>query len=190
MQTENTEQNHADQGVIVDPECLIKHPLQSTWTLWYQEPDRTKSWENTLNGDQLFQSREFWSLYNHIKSPADDIKVGSDYSVFKKDIRPMREDDSNKRRGWWMCHDRSVRSWTNYYYYTTYPPPAPPSADLSTDEPYQIGLCREPRHMSGPSPNRIAQFGLETAPRHDASAKIPGPSELSLPVHKSIVPMR
>nr|XP_029734533.1 eukaryotic translation initiation factor 4E1-like [Aedes albopictus] len=87
--------------------------LQSTWTLWYQEPDRTKSWENIMNGDQLFQSREFWSLYNHIKSPADDIKVGSDYSFFKKDIRPMREDDSNKRRGWWMCHGRSVRSWTS-----------------------------------------------------------------------------
>ncbi|XP_062713762.1 eukaryotic translation initiation factor 4E1-like [Aedes albopictus] len=88
-QTENTEQNHADQGVIVDPECLIKHPLQSTWTLWYQEPDRIKSWEDTLNEVTRFSTVEdFWSLLNHIKSLADN-KIGSDYSLFKKDIRLM-----------------------------------------------------------------------------------------------------
>lgn len=103
-QAENTEQNHAEQNAVVDPECLIKHPLQFTWTLWYQEPDRSKSWEDTLNEVTSFSTVEdFWSLFNHIKSPAD-IKVGSDYSLFKTGIRPMWEDDGNKRGGRWMVN--------------------------------------------------------------------------------------
>ncbi|XP_062704077.1 eukaryotic translation initiation factor 4E1-like [Aedes albopictus] len=102
-QTENTEQNHADQGVIVDPECLIKHPLQSTWTLWYQKPDRIKSWEDTLNEVTRFSTVEdFWSLLNHIKSLADN-KVGSDYSLFKKDIRLM---------GKTIATSAAARSWS------------------------------------------------------------------------------
>lgn len=101
-----TEQNHADQqqNAIVDPECLIKHPLQFEWTLWYQEMDRSKNWEDTLNEVTSFSTVEdFWSLYNHIKSPSD-IKVGSDYSLFKKGIRPMWEDEGNKRGGRWMLN--------------------------------------------------------------------------------------
>lgn len=103
-QAENTEQNHTDQTALVDPECLIKHPLQFTWTLWYQEPDRSKLWEDTLNEVTSFSTVEdFWSLFNHIKNPSD-IKTGSDYSLFKTGIRPMWEDDSNKRGGKWMVN--------------------------------------------------------------------------------------
>ncbi|XP_055534865.1 eukaryotic translation initiation factor 4E1-like isoform X2 [Wyeomyia smithii] len=103
-QEESTEQNHADQNAVVDPECLIKHPLQFTWTLWYLEPDRTKTWEETLNEVTSFSTVEdFWSLYNHIKGPTD-IKVGSDYCLFKAGIRPMWEDESNKRGGRWMVN--------------------------------------------------------------------------------------
>ncbi|XP_058832346.1 eukaryotic translation initiation factor 4E-like isoform X1 [Topomyia yanbarensis] len=103
-QAESTEQNHADQNAVVDPECLIKHPLQFTWTLWYLEPDRSKSWEDTLNEVTSFSTVEdFWSLYNHIKSPSD-VKVGSDYCLFKAGIRPMWEDEANKRGGRWMVN--------------------------------------------------------------------------------------
>lgn len=41
------------------------------------------------------------SLYNHIKPPSD-IKIGCDYSLFKKGIRPMWEDDANKLGGRWV----------------------------------------------------------------------------------------
>lgn len=104
--TEQT--NPADQQqlqpAIVDPECLIKHPLQFTWTLWYQEMDRSKNWEDTLNEVTSFSTVEdFWSLYNHIKSPSD-IKAGSDYSLFKTGVRPMWEDEGNKRGGRWMLN--------------------------------------------------------------------------------------
>lgn len=119
-QAENAEQNHAEQNAVVDPECLIKHPLQFTWTLWYQEPDRSKSWEESLNEVTSFSTVEdFWSLYNHIKSPAD-IRTGSDYSLFKTGVRPMWEDEGNKRGGRWMVNiPRSQRQDLDKYWLDT-----------------------------------------------------------------------
>lgn len=76
----------SDDGAV-RTEHLFKHPLQNTWTLWYLENDRTKSWEDMLNEITSFDTVEdFWSLYNHIKPPSE-IKLGSDYSLFKKGIR-------------------------------------------------------------------------------------------------------
>ncbi|XP_055383562.1 eukaryotic translation initiation factor 4E1 [Condylostylus longicornis] len=80
----------------------LKHPLENTWTLWYLENDRTKSWEELQNEITSFDTVEdFWSLCNHIKS-ASEIKIGSDYSLFKKGIRPMWEDNANKKGGRWV----------------------------------------------------------------------------------------
>lgn len=71
----------------IAPECLIKHPLQHTWTLWFLETDRTKSWEEMLKEVTSFSTVEdFWGLFNYIKTPSE-IKSGCDYYLFKKDIR-------------------------------------------------------------------------------------------------------
>ncbi|XP_017844151.1 eukaryotic translation initiation factor 4E1 isoform X2 [Drosophila busckii] len=91
----------SDEGAV-RTEHLFKHPLQNTWTLWYLENDRTKSWEDMQNEITSFDTVEdFWSLYNHIKPPSE-IKLGSDYSLFKKGIRPMWEDAANKQGGRWV----------------------------------------------------------------------------------------
>ncbi|XP_055841245.1 eukaryotic translation initiation factor 4E1 isoform X3 [Episyrphus balteatus] len=88
--------------VEMRPEHLFKHPLQNKWTLWYLESDRSKAWEELQNEITSFDTVEdFWSLYNHIKPPSE-IKIGSDYSLFKKGIRPMWEDSANKQGGRWM----------------------------------------------------------------------------------------
>lgn len=43
------------------PEVLIKHPLQHTWTLWYYEPDRNKTWEESQRKITSFDTAEdFW----------------------------------------------------------------------------------------------------------------------------------
>ncbi|KAK0096731.1 hypothetical protein PV326_004591 [Microctonus aethiopoides] len=84
------------------PELLIKHPLQHTWTLWYYEPDKSKSWEKSQRIITSFDTAEdFWSLYNHIKL-ASELRQGCDYSMFKNGIRPMWEDEANKRGGRWL----------------------------------------------------------------------------------------
>lgn len=42
-------------------ELVLKHPLQNTWTLWYLENDRSKTWEQMLNEITSFDTVEdFW----------------------------------------------------------------------------------------------------------------------------------
>ncbi|KAI8033863.1 hypothetical protein M5D96_013387 [Drosophila gunungcola] len=78
------------------------HPLNNCWTLWYLENDRTKSWEDMLHKVTSFDTVEnFWSLVTHIKTPSE-LKLGSDYCLFKKGIRPMWEDEANVRGGRWV----------------------------------------------------------------------------------------
>ncbi|XP_030372805.1 eukaryotic translation initiation factor 4E1 [Scaptodrosophila lebanonensis] len=90
------------QQLIKEIDLRLKHPLEHTWTLWYLENDRTKAWEEMQNEITSFDMVEdFWSLYNHIKPPSE-IKIGSDYSLFKKGILPMWEDDANKFGGRWV----------------------------------------------------------------------------------------
>lgn len=72
---------------------------------------------------------DFWSLYNHIKV-ASSLHQGCDYSLFKRGIRPMWEDDANKCGGRWLINlekkqrvedlDRfwlDVVSINSYYYF-------------------------------------------------------------------------
>ncbi|KAH8361347.1 eukaryotic translation initiation factor 4E [Drosophila serrata] len=82
----------------------VKHPLEHTWTLWYLENDRSKSWEELQNEiTSIDMVEDFWSLYNHIKPPSE-IKIGSDYSLFKKGTQPMWEDEANKYGGRWVIN--------------------------------------------------------------------------------------
>ncbi|KAL0266456.1 UNVERIFIED_CONTAM: hypothetical protein PYX00_008986 [Menopon gallinae] len=90
---------------------LIKHPLQNSWTFWYFEADKTKHWEDNQREIFSFDTIEdFWSLYNHIKT-ASELKPGCDYSLFKKGVRPMWEDEANKKGGRWLfCIEKKQRS--------------------------------------------------------------------------------
>ena len=87
---------------VTSLDCLIKHPLQNQWTLWYYENEKGKNWELCQHQIASFDTVEdFWSLFNHIKL-ASEIKSGNDYSLFKNGIRPMWEDDTNKNGGRWV----------------------------------------------------------------------------------------
>ncbi|XP_059052413.1 eukaryotic translation initiation factor 4E1-like [Achroia grisella] len=86
----------------IPPEFLIKHPLQNTWSLWFYDNDRNKTWEENLIELTTFDTVEdFWRLYHHIKLPSE-LRQGHDYAVFKQGIRPMWEDDANKMGGRWL----------------------------------------------------------------------------------------
>lgn len=99
-----------DQG-DVSIDYSKKHPLHNCWTLWYYENDRTNSWEQNLKEIASFNTVEdFWSLYNHIKS-ASELKQGCDYSLFKKGVKPMWEDEVNIRGGRWLINlDKKQRN--------------------------------------------------------------------------------
>ena len=64
---ENSETDK-DQQTTLSMEILARHPLEHPWTLWYLEPDRSKSWEEMQNIVSTFDTVEdLWSLYNRIK---------------------------------------------------------------------------------------------------------------------------
>ncbi|XP_067000029.1 eukaryotic translation initiation factor 4E-like [Anabrus simplex] len=82
----------------------IKHPLQHTWTLWYYENDRNRTWEENQKEIMSFDTVEdFWCLYHHIRT-ASELRHGCDYALFKKGIRPMWEDEANKKGGRWLIN--------------------------------------------------------------------------------------
>jgi len=100
--TESEISNQMVEKVPYELDLSIKHPLHNVWTLWYLVNDRTESWKDMQNEITSFDTVEdFWSVYNHIKPPSE-ISVGNDYSIFKKGIRPMWEDNANKNGGRWI----------------------------------------------------------------------------------------
>ncbi|XP_016986492.1 neurofilament heavy polypeptide isoform X2 [Drosophila rhopaloa] len=99
-----SESSEDDLSIEVEPTEPDEphHPLNNSWTLWYLENDRTKSWEDMLHEVTSFDTVEnFWSLITHIKPPSE-LKMGSDYCLFKKGIRPMWEDEANVHGGRWV----------------------------------------------------------------------------------------
>lgn len=100
--TSDIDDNSDEVEQLHDTPSEPHHPLQSEWTLWYLETDRTKTWEEMLHEVSSFDTVEnFWSLIKHIKTPSE-IKMGSDFCLFKKGIRPMWEDEANVKGGRWV----------------------------------------------------------------------------------------
>lgn len=68
-------------------DAYIKHPLQNSWTLWFLHPDKNRGWEDRVIPIISFDTVEdFWSIYNHIKTPAE-FNNGHDYYLFKTGIK-------------------------------------------------------------------------------------------------------
>eukprot|EP00088_Acartia_fossae_P027330 TRINITY_DN28085_c0_g2_i1.p1 TRINITY_DN28085_c0_g2~~TRINITY_DN28085_c0_g2_i1.p1 ORF type:complete len:230 (-),score=23.06 TRINITY_DN28085_c0_g2_i1:331-978(-) len=100
-QDQDTENDNSHE---MSPDLLIKHPLQNSWTLWFYKCDRSKSWEDNLREIISFSTVEdFWALYNHIEL-ASRLGAGCDYSLFKEGIKPMWEDERNKKGGRWLIN--------------------------------------------------------------------------------------
>jgi len=96
-ETENSEHE-------LSPDLLIKHPLQNSWTLWFYKNDKTKTWEANQREIITFSTVEdFWALYNHIEL-ASRLSAGCDYSLFKEGIKPMWEDEKNRKGGRWLIN--------------------------------------------------------------------------------------
>ena len=85
---------------------LQSHPLKDAWSFWYRPPIGRAhgyiEYENTLHAISTVQTAEdFWEIYSHLKRPSS-LPVVSDYHLFKKDIRPIWEDEVNRKGGKWV----------------------------------------------------------------------------------------
>ncbi|KAJ5280328.1 Eukaryotic translation initiation factor [Penicillium angulare] len=79
------------------------HPLKSTWIVWYRPPTPKYSdyEKSTVPLASMFSVESFWAVYSHLKRPSL-LPTVSDYHIFKKGIRPVWEDEANKRGGKWI----------------------------------------------------------------------------------------
>jgi translation initiation factor 4E len=79
------------------------HPLKSTWTLFYRPPTSKYSdyEKSTLKLASISTVENFWTIYSHLKRPSQLPSV-SDYHIFKEGIRPVWEDEANKKGGKWI----------------------------------------------------------------------------------------
>merc|ERR1711997_313952 len=99
-----TTESRSESPDNLAPEMLIKHPLQNSWTLWFFKNDKNRNWEDNQRSIITFNTVEdFWALYNHIEL-ASKLNAGCDYSLFKEGVKPMWEDDRNRRGGRWVIN--------------------------------------------------------------------------------------
>ncbi|KAL0951103.1 hypothetical protein HGRIS_007840 [Hohenbuehelia grisea] len=125
----------------------VKHPLYSSWTLWFDSP-ATKGrnlpqtpisafpqtplpqtpgpaaahgWMEDIKRVISFDSvEEFWGLYNNIVPPSQ-LPPKANYYLFKEGIIPAWEDDANKNGGKWSIQlpkDKNRGNVDNFWLYT------------------------------------------------------------------------
>ncbi|MCJ1425562.1 hypothetical protein MMC29_003462, partial [Sticta canariensis] len=82
---------------------ISEHALKSTWIVWYRPPtSKYSDYEKSTIPLAYFSTVEaFWTVYTHLKRPSILPSV-SDYHIFRKGIRPVWEDEENKRGGKWI----------------------------------------------------------------------------------------
>lgn len=83
-----------------------RHPLESTWTLWFMDGDKRKQHEQKWGSNlipiyTIKDVEDWWLLYSYILLPSK-LRVKNDYMLFRGDIEPKWEDPSNKNGGKWQ----------------------------------------------------------------------------------------
>jgi translation initiation factor 4E len=82
------------------------HQLRSGWYFWFRPPISKANgyieYEKTLHPiASCSTAEEFFVVYQHLKRPSA-LPLVSDYHLFKKGIRPIWEDEENKKGGKWI----------------------------------------------------------------------------------------
>ncbi|KAG8529771.1 uncharacterized protein KY384_005252 [Bacidia gigantensis] len=85
------------------PNTSSEHLIKYTWVIWYRPPtSKYQDYEKSTIPIAHFSSVEaFWTAYSHLKRPSSLPSV-SDYHIFKKGVRPVWEDEENKKGGKWI----------------------------------------------------------------------------------------
>lgn len=101
-----------------------KHPLQYTWTMWYDSPSPKNkqdahNWQQNVKKIVSFSSVEdFWCLFNNLVKPSR-LAVGGNYHLFKDGIMPAWEDPANENGGKWVLElPRTDNSLNKVWMYT------------------------------------------------------------------------
>ncbi len=90
--------------------AVTTHQLRNSWVFWFRPPISKANgfieYEKTLHPIATCDSAEdFFAVYQHLKRPSA-LPLVSDYHLFKKGIRPIWEDEENKKGGKWIVRLR------------------------------------------------------------------------------------
>lgn len=82
-----------------------RHALNHPYTFWFFKRSNTRNQENyERNIKNLFtvdSVEKFWQYYSHMERP-NKLANTADYNMFKTGIKPMWEDEANRRGGKWV----------------------------------------------------------------------------------------
>ena len=91
----------------VEPPTPLKetaglHPLKDSWIVYYRKPtSKNSDYEKSITPMcRIGTAEDFWKVYVHLIRPSS-LPTVSDYHFFKEGIRPVWEDDENKKGGKW-----------------------------------------------------------------------------------------
>ncbi|MCJ1330780.1 hypothetical protein MMC10_007467 [Thelotrema lepadinum] len=98
--TEKVHNKTSSSSLNAKPSADTDHPLKASWVVWYRPPtSKNADYEKSIKALASFSTVEsFWAVYTHLKRPSTLPSV-SDYHIFKKGVRPVWEDEENKRGG-------------------------------------------------------------------------------------------
>ncbi|XP_051124974.1 eukaryotic translation initiation factor 4E-2-like [Andrographis paniculata] len=93
-----------DATKAVAPPTPVKHPLEHSWTFWFDNPSakaKQTAWGSSIRAIHTFSTVEdFWSVFNNINHPSK-LAVGADFHCFKHQIEPKWEDPVCANGGKW-----------------------------------------------------------------------------------------
>lgn len=84
-----------------------QHPTRHSWAFWFRPPISKANgyqmdYEKTLTCMMGVSTiEEFFCAYAHLKRPST-LPQMSDYHLFKKGVRPIWEDEENRKGGKWQ----------------------------------------------------------------------------------------
>lgn len=92
-------------------------PLKYSWIIYYRPPtNKNSDYEKSMKPMcRISTAQDFWKVYKHLKRPSL-LPAVSDYHFFKEGIRPVWEDEENKRGGKWIMRLKkgvADRYWEN-----------------------------------------------------------------------------
>lgn len=98
-----TSEVEPSQEPSLPPKSPTDHALRNTWNLFYRPPaNKFSDYEkSTLKLASISSVESFWTIYSHLKQPSL-LPTVSDYHIFKDGIRPVWEDEANKKGGKWI----------------------------------------------------------------------------------------
>lgn len=78
-------------------------PLKHAWVIHYRPPtSKNSDYEKSMKPlCRIESAQSFWTVFTHLRRPSA-LPTVSDYHFFKEGIRPVWEDEENKRGGKWI----------------------------------------------------------------------------------------